>query len=235
MRASLTAAEGDAQTARDLAVRAVDEASASGDEPATAFTFTCLGEISLSPGEPAEARRRFEDALTIRRRLGDNVNIAALLENLAMVALFEDRPEHALLVAHESLRLAREIDDRIGISYALDAAASALARGGDPARGVRLWAAAAAIRDSVRATMLPAETAIHGRAMEDARAFLDEHLFSELRDSGRAMTIEEACAYAADAPAVRSARWRSSPLPALGARPIRAACVHLTALLILLP
>jgi DNA-binding NarL/FixJ family response regulator len=79
-----------------------------------------LGRILLDLGDHRAARGVLDEALGIRRRLGDERALAETLEGLAWVASAEDDYAAAHACLTESLDVARRLDDRRGISHALN-------------------------------------------------------------------------------------------------------------------
>jgi hypothetical protein len=67
-----------------------------------------------------------------------------------------------------------------------------------PERPVRLHAAAQALRDAIGKPVAPSRRAEHQRELAAARAALGKQAFAAAWAEGRAMTLEQAVAYALD-------------------------------------
>ncbi len=65
-------------------------------------------------------------------------------------------------------------------------------------RAVRLFGAAAALRDTSGETIPPNERRVHERHLAFAQLHLDEAAWQTAWAEGRAMTLEQAVAYALD-------------------------------------
>ena len=75
---------------------------------------------------------------------------------------------------------------------------AAIASATEPRRSARLFGAAAARRDEVGAFSEPVIPSQRDRAIDTIRTHLDERDFAEAWSEGRAMTLEQAIAYALD-------------------------------------
>jgi predicted ATPase/class 3 adenylate cyclase len=97
---------------------AIAEAHASGDEWVLALALNNQGETFRVHGDPPEARECYEQALDIRRRLGEPRAIALTASNLAGVLLDVGAHEQAESLLDEALSRAEEIDYRTIMSSA---------------------------------------------------------------------------------------------------------------------
>lgn len=77
------------------------------------------GVLTYEQGDYEQARTWFEEALALRRKLGDKVGMVALLNNLANVALFSDDFASAAPLYEEALGLARGLGDYWSIAITL--------------------------------------------------------------------------------------------------------------------
>jgi len=85
------------------------------------------------------------------------------------------------------------LGDKWFIALCLEGLAGAHAQG-QPARAIQLLAAAAALRDSIRAPLPPAYRAITDRHLTAAHARLGEAVFAAAWAEGKAMPIEQVIA-----------------------------------------
>lgn len=87
--------------------------------PERASTLGAAGVLANFQGDTAHARSLHEEALAIRRELGDRLGVANSLSNLGSLAL--DRCDFAAAEAlyEESIAIRRELGDRLGIAHAL--------------------------------------------------------------------------------------------------------------------
>jgi DNA-binding CsgD family transcriptional regulator len=81
-------------------------------------------------------------------------------------------------------------------AFLLQASAAVASTQGRPARAARLWGAAESLRETIGANLSPAEAHAHAPYVEAARAGLEAAEWDEAWADGKAMTAEEAAAYA---------------------------------------
>jgi hypothetical protein len=115
---------------------------------------------------------------------------------LADVLVDEGDPRAAELLLAESLSLNVELGNRTNIAFVLDTLAAADAMQGRAERALRLAGAAAALRAAVDARRPPPEQARFDRLVEPARQTLGEERAASTWAEGRAMSLEQAIAYA---------------------------------------
>ncbi len=136
-------AEGDHEAAR----RAFEEAQtiARADAPlALAISLYWSGLAAQLRGDLGAARTAFEEAVAIGESTGSKPAIAHPLTMLGHLALHERRREEALRCFRRALDLHRELDDRWGLTQAIEGIGLALLDTGDAETGTRLLAAASA-------------------------------------------------------------------------------------------
>src|SRR5262245_12457016 len=90
-----------------------------GDEEGLGQVLHLEGTLASQGGRHAEARRRYEESLEIRRRLGDRKMTASLLSNLGIVAEQDGEYELARSYHEEALELRTELGDRWAIAISL--------------------------------------------------------------------------------------------------------------------
>jgi hypothetical protein len=127
------------------------------------------------------------------------MGIAATLNNLGEVALDQGRYDEVDGLHHESLVLCQEVGDLQGILICLERLAGVAGARGDGARAARLLGAAEALRESIGAQMHPSNLPTYERIVTTARALLDDATWAAEWAAGRALPLEQAVAYAADA------------------------------------
>jgi tetratricopeptide (TPR) repeat protein len=87
---------------------------------ARAGVLKSAGILANQQGDPARARRMFEESLTILRELDDRPGIARLLNNLGTVAIFQEDYVAAQPLFEESLAIMREIGYRSVVGQLLN-------------------------------------------------------------------------------------------------------------------
>ncbi|MDQ4077920.1 MAG: tetratricopeptide repeat protein [Chloroflexota bacterium] len=194
----VTYAQGDILGARALYEESLALQRQLGNQYGVANSLNNLGLISWEQGRLAEARVLLEECLTISRALGNKPSMAVTLHILGTIAGDQGDYDRARFLLEESLALRQEMGDKHGLADSLEGFAQLMVATGKPQRGVRLCGAAEIIRETIGAPPQEAERVHHERYVAVARAQLDESTFATLWTEGRAMTLEQAIAYALD-------------------------------------
>jgi predicted ATPase/DNA-binding CsgD family transcriptional regulator/transcriptional regulator with XRE-family HTH domain len=197
-----------------------------GDLHSVAITLNNLGEVSLAQHDHPRALAFFEESLRLAQALEGKYLRAAVLANLGDVAY--ERGDYRRAVTHylESLQLREELDDKPGIAECLEGLAGVAIAPGQRAEddtyildAVRLFGAAAALRESSGASLSPSEQPGYARTVAAARSRLDAARFVRAWAEGQAMPIERAIASAREPllilePTVESPEKEAVSLPA---------------------
>ncbi len=155
-----------------------------------------LGFVAQQQGEYGQAHALYTQSLALFRELGDKRGIAYALHDLGFVAQQQGEYARACALLVESLTLAWDTAEKYRITEILaDVAAGASAQG-QAARAARLWGAGARLREDIGAKAPPNEHTRYERYLATARAHLDAATFAAAWAEGRAMSLEEAIAYA---------------------------------------
>ena len=97
--------------ATDLLDAARDGLAGAGDEAGRGAAIQVLGTVSAQRGDPATARRRYEESLAIREALGDTPGMAGLINNLGIVAMQQGDLAQARGYGRRALALYTELGD----------------------------------------------------------------------------------------------------------------------------
>jgi len=116
------------------------------------------GTLAHYLGDYDRATRRYEEALTMRRRLGDAAGLSASLNNAGLLASEQGAHDRATALYEESFALARSLGDPEGMSITLNNLGDVARAGGDHAR------AAAAYRESLALAEARGDTAVVAEA-----------------------------------------------------------------------
>ena len=198
-----------------------------GDKRGVATALTNLGNVAFEQGDYPSARSLFDESLALNREIGDKRGISISLNNLGNAA-FEQRDYiSAGSLFEESLDISRELGDKLGIASTLaglggvevgrasgtngarttgSGEAVETAATTTPGIASRLWAgagllgAAEALLESMGAVLASEDRRPYDRGIDQARAQLGEEEFERARQKGRAMSMEEAIAYALQDP-----------------------------------
>jgi predicted ATPase/DNA-binding SARP family transcriptional activator len=107
------------ESALDLAQQCLSRSRAIGHQHHATGALTMLGHLAMQRGETATAREYYEEALTIRRDLGEIWSVAISLNSLGLVALEEQDIERARNLFDESLKLFRAAGDTYHVANGL--------------------------------------------------------------------------------------------------------------------
>ncbi len=155
-----------------------------------------LGDVAYFQGDHARARVLFEQSLELGRELGNENLVAINLSNLGNVATEQGDYARARTLHKDSLAIARELGYRRYIACSLEAFGALAGKEAQAKRSVRLWGAAAALREAIECPLSPADREKHEREMTPIREMLGEDAFALAWSEGHAMTTEQAIVYA---------------------------------------
>jgi tetratricopeptide (TPR) repeat protein len=168
-----------------------------GDRTAIGYRLMHLGHtVAFGQRDFVHARALYQESLEIFREMGDNAGIAHALGNLGSAALELGDYAAAGPLVEESLRRYRALEMRWEMAFTLGRVGGVAAGNGHRERALRLGGASAAHREAIGVTLPPIYGDHFDRMLEPARAALDATAQATAWDAGRAMTLEEAVAYA---------------------------------------
>jgi tetratricopeptide (TPR) repeat protein len=176
-----------------------------GDRHSAADARQRLARIVGLEGDLGTARELLEESLAVFRESGARVMVAWCLCHLAGVAEAEGDHATARSVLKESLRARLEVGSKDETAAYLEMAAEFSAAEGDARGSARLFGAAEALREELGTPVPPPDRAEYERAVAAARAALGDEAFAAAWAEGRAMSWQQAIAYALgeeDAPEV---------------------------------
>ena len=183
---------GELDDAERLIEESVRAARQLGNVRSVASWGRALGGIALARRDYEQARLRFQESLALHRTLDDPWGISHSLSRLAVVS---DHDTARRLVA-QSVELELKTGDRPGLVFNFEVCAGLAAAENRPERAVRLYAYASALRGSVGTHPSEVGWPNPETAVAELRPALSEDAFAEAWGQGRAMTLDEALAYA---------------------------------------
>ena len=198
--------EGDDTAAAALYAEAVAAARASGDLTALTAALLTLGDLEIASGEYDAAQALLGEALELSQLLDHRGYRTRINRQLAQLALARGDLEAARGRVHASLQMASPSSTGAVGLRPLHLAARLAVASGDHRRAARLYAAVTGGRG--RHAVWPDSTLWGGwtwtprdddealTAARAARAALGEEAFAAAWAEGRAMTLEQAIAYA---------------------------------------
>jgi non-specific serine/threonine protein kinase len=156
-----------------------------------------LALLARQEGDYAAAQALLEDSLTAARLYFiSKPQIAQSLHEIGLLAFAQG--DHAAARAHhrESLEMFRDLGNRRDSVYSLRAFVDLAAARGDAQRAARLLGASESLRESMHLALSPTEQQAHEASLAALRQALGEPGFTGTWEAGRALTWEEAVAYA---------------------------------------
>ncbi|MBD0354543.1 MAG: tetratricopeptide repeat protein, partial [Rubrobacteraceae bacterium] len=182
-----------------------------GDAWAAAHILTHLAVPPLRLGDYPRAAAYAEEALVFTRQTGDRLAANIALHILAQAALASGEHERAARYFQDALELTFEVSDRTNAAYCMQGLAAVAASRGEPDRAARLLGAAEALLETAGVPLYAqVDLELHQRAADAAREQLGERAWAAAWDEGRAMSFEEAVAYAREGDeALPTARTRT--------------------------
>ena len=160
-----------------------------------------LAQVAYDEGDLVTARSHFEEALALCQGSGNAVLLPHVLLGLARAAGAQHDVHPAETIYRQTLTLFAADDETAAANtwplvLALEGLASVTARLGEVERAGRLFGAADGERERLRTAVPSAGEPIHDRYVLQARATLHGNRYEGARAEGRAMSLEQAIAYA---------------------------------------
>jgi non-specific serine/threonine protein kinase len=157
-----------------------------------------MGMVALVQDDADQAQLCFAESLALCRVLGDRLFIGVNLRYLGEVARRQGDYLTARALFAESLVYCREDGSTRGIDDCIESLAMVMGAQGRLERAVRLLGAADALREAVGGSHPHQDSAGHDHNVAVLRAQLNESDFVTAWALGRAMTLEQAVAFALD-------------------------------------
>jgi predicted ATPase/DNA-binding SARP family transcriptional activator/Tfp pilus assembly protein PilF len=188
--------QGDYASARALFEEALTLNREFGNRVWEAINLDNLGILAHHQGDHASARILNEESLGIKRELGDQKGIAQSQSSLGIIAIAQGDYASARSLHEASLGIRQELGDQKGIAQSLEMFATLALKAESGERAARLWGAASALRESIGARQFSEQQEDQERHMATAREEMGEAAFAAAWEIGRALTWEQAVAYA---------------------------------------
>jgi hypothetical protein len=179
-----------------------------------ALALTGLGYIASVQGDPAASRACHEESLAIMQLFGDRRNAAMTLAHLGWVAIDQGEYDRARRLLAESLTTAHELGDARVVIDGLENFAYLAIVVGRADRAARLRGAAEALRERIGIPVTPGQRSIYDGDALAVRAGLGDATFAATWSEGKAMSVEQAVAYALHDDGVDEADQDDSAEPA---------------------
>jgi non-specific serine/threonine protein kinase len=167
-----------------------------GDHRRVGLSLNNLGEVLAVQGDLATAARLHDEALAINRDLSDPGNIAATLAARARVSFEMSDHDQAERLLDESLAIMQRLGARRVVPRCLESLAAIAAARRAPDDAARLFGAAQVAREAFGTPLFTLYRPWFDRDVAAARSQLDPAAFAAAWAEGRAMSLDEALAYA---------------------------------------
>jgi non-specific serine/threonine protein kinase len=164
-----------------------------------AHVTTFLGMVALMRGDEGQATPMFEEGLAVARRIGDRSSTYIALYNLAQAALSRRDYDGAASLFEEGVTLSEQMGDRANVAYCLEGLAVVANARGEAERSGCLIGAAEGLHEAVGVPVYvyyEPHRSLYERTVATVRSHMGEEAFEAARAEGRAMTFEQAVAYA---------------------------------------
>jgi predicted ATPase/class 3 adenylate cyclase len=164
-----------------------------------AWGLNHLGDAARCQADQKRAISLYEESLTLFRQHGDRQGIAAVLHNMGHEALAQRDASRARSLFTESLSLFQELKFAWSVADCLTGLAGVAGQEGHPEQAALLYGAAEAAHEAIDAsgTLIdPANKLDWEREMTAARGEIDAETWEKAWSTGRAMSIDQALAYA---------------------------------------
>jgi predicted ATPase len=165
-----------------------------GDERELAWVLGNLGRALVEEGKVERAEEALEESLALARKLDSRVVISWSLGILGRVAGARGDLQRAETLLCNALSEIASVGHPWYAAEWLEELAIIAGTGGNAARAGRLWGAATALRDEIRAPLAPAEAKRHESALQKLQEAGDA--FTNGVVEGRSLEREAALAYA---------------------------------------
>jgi predicted ATPase/class 3 adenylate cyclase len=157
-----------------------------------------LGKIAFDRGDYSRARALYEEGLQVAGELGEKSEYATTLSiNFAELAAEERKFDEACRLCMASLRNSQESGDKESIAAELSICAwLCFASAGQAEPAAQLFGAVEGIRETFGLALPPRQRPRHEQRIAAIRDALDQKVFAAAWARGKAMSIDEAVAYA---------------------------------------
>ncbi len=153
------------------------------------------GATASAQGDPA-ASTLLEEALAIFEKLGDKLDVARCMHDLAAIAARQGDVSAARSRFATGLAFFRDLGDTRNLIKCLEGLGGVCAAEGNAQKAARLYGASEALRQALGTPLPTSYRADYERNLSTLRTQLDESSLSAAWAEGRALTMQQAAIYA---------------------------------------
>jgi len=212
-------ADGDPDRARTLCEEGLRVNREVGERRGMYYALYGLMEVARAEGDLDGGVALMEEAHALTRAQGDPWSIAFALSILGNLVLLRGDAARAEALQRGSLALRHAVADTVGTGRCLDGLAWVASAQGQFERAARLFGAAEALRERTGAAPHVPWRAEHEHRMAAAWVSLAEDAFAAVWSEGRALSTDEAVAYALTVEAATAGKASAPPVRSASARP----------------
>ena len=147
-------------------------------------------------GDLEQAQALLDEVVGLTPQSAVPFRIALIQRYQGDIAYDQGDVDRAVRLYAESLGVVRELGAKWDCAACIEGLAAVAGAQGETARAVRLWSSAGAIREAIGAPLPPVDRPHRDSAHARLRGALGTATFDGLWAEGRAMTLEQAIAYA---------------------------------------
>jgi tetratricopeptide (TPR) repeat protein len=175
-----------------MILREIDE------KPGIAQGLNMLGELARATGDYARAGQMYEECIAVSQETGETFRQVMGLGNLAFVATHEEDYDRARNLLFSAIQRWRELGSWHGMTTGMAYLAGPLAGLGEPEKAARLLGASDALLAARGFDINLSDQHEYAKYVAEVKFQLDETTFEAAYAEGKAMTLEQAVAYALD-------------------------------------
>jgi tetratricopeptide (TPR) repeat protein len=151
---------------------------------------------AMRRGDYPAARARFVKSLPMFQQFGDEHRVNMIQSELAHMERYEGRYQQAEAAYRKTILGWQRLGHRAAIAHQLESFAFAAKAQSQAERAARLFGAAEKLREKISIPMSPQERLEYDGEVSELRQAMDETTCASRWAEGRAMTLEQAVAYA---------------------------------------
>jgi tetratricopeptide (TPR) repeat protein len=152
--------------------------------------------LATARGDWAKARIDYEEAITQFLHMKDKRSYQSNRSDLAHMLRQSGQLDEAYAIYRTTLPAWQELGNRGAIAHELECLGFVALKRHQLQRAVTLWGVAEHLREECRSPMAPHEETEYDQAVSEVRQQLTESNFATAWQAGRALTIEQAVAFA---------------------------------------